>query len=69
MPEGMSGRISTPTGIPQGLQILPILYLVYNADLLECCGAGVISNGCVDDFGYMAKGDSERYVGGLSSLK
>ena len=32
---GASSRYSTPTGIPQGSPISPILYLFYNADLLD----------------------------------
>lgn len=35
MPEGTSAMIPTPTGIPQGSPISPILYLVYNANLVE----------------------------------
>jgi ribonuclease HI len=60
MPEGMSDRFPTPTGIPQGSPISPILYLIYNADLIESCGNGVTSNGWVDDACLMVKGDSER---------
>ncbi|OQE71313.1 hypothetical protein PENNAL_c0107G01286, partial [Penicillium nalgiovense] len=60
MPEGTSDRIPTPTGIPQGSPISPILYLIYNADLIESCGNGATSNGWVDDVCFMAKGDSER---------
>ncbi|KAJ5100018.1 zinc knuckle domain protein [Penicillium argentinense] len=60
MPEGTSGPIPTPTGIPQGSPIPPILYLIYNADLIEKCGSGVTSNGWVDDVCFMTKGDSER---------
>ena len=60
MPEGVSDRISTPTGIPQVSPISPILYLIYNADLIENCGNRVTSNALVDDVCFMAKGDSER---------
>ena len=35
LPEGTSERFLTPTGIPQGSPISPILYLFYNADLLD----------------------------------
>ncbi|OQD66241.1 hypothetical protein PENANT_c323G07927, partial [Penicillium antarcticum] len=60
MPEGMSDTILTPTGIPQGSPISSILYLIYNADLIESCGAGITSSGWVDDVCFMAKGDSEH---------
>jgi hypothetical protein len=59
MPEGMSDPSPTPTGIPQGSTISPILCLVYNANLIEFCGNGVTSNGWVDDVCFMASGDSE----------
>lgn len=60
MPEGMSDAFPTPTGIPQGSPISPILYLIYNADLIEICGNGVTSKGWVDDACFIAQGDSER---------
>lgn len=60
IPEGESDPFPTPTGIPQGSPISPILYLIYNADLIEIHGNEVTSNGWVDDACFMAKGDSER---------
>ena len=35
LPEGTSKSFLTPTGIPQGSPISPILYFFYNADLLD----------------------------------
>ena len=60
MPEGISDRIQTPTGIPQGSPLSPILYLLYNADLIQdCSGRDVTTNGWVDDTSFMAVGRSE----------
>ncbi|KAJ6016472.1 zinc knuckle domain protein [Penicillium herquei] len=47
LPEGISDEIPTPTGIPQGSPISPILYLFYNADLIQT--KGVTAQGWVDD--------------------
>jgi hypothetical protein len=37
MPEGLAERVPTPTGIPQGSPLSPILYLFYNAGLTKAC--------------------------------
>ncbi|EED22482.1 conserved hypothetical protein [Talaromyces stipitatus ATCC 10500] len=37
IPEEISSQIPIPTGILQGSPISPILYLIYNADLIEDC--------------------------------
>lgn len=60
MPEGLSDKILTPTGITQGSLTSPILYLLYNADLIEYCGHGVTTKGWVDDVCFMASGQTER---------
>jgi ribonuclease HI len=58
MPEGVSDRVPTPTGIPQGSPLSPILYLIYNADLLE--HDEVTTMGWVDDVSFMATGMNEH---------
>jgi hypothetical protein len=47
------------TGIPQGSPISPILYLFYNASLIErCTRGGTEAFGYIDDVGLFAVGDS-----------
>jgi hypothetical protein len=63
IPEGMSGWIPTPTGIPQGSLIFLILYLIYNADLIEDCADPTnhtFTSGWVDDVAIMAAGYTEQ---------
>ena len=41
MPEHMTESFSTPTGIPQGSPMSPILYLLYNCPLIKECSSHV----------------------------
>ncbi|KAG0158576.1 hypothetical protein PDIDSM_6091 [Penicillium digitatum] len=59
IPEGVSESIPTPTGIPQGSPLSPILYLIYNADLVEGC-EGVKTSGWVDDVAFIVIGKDEH---------
>lgn len=63
MPKGTSEQINTPTGIPQGSPLSPILYLIYNAELLEKCAneaERIMTGGWVDDVSIMTVGASEE---------
>ena len=56
----MSQSISTPAGVPQGSPLSPILYIYYNADLLEIPKQEELELGLgfIDDITYGVKGSS-----------
>ena len=55
-----SGRISTPAGVPQGSPLSPLLYMYYNADLLDIASRHEgKSLGFIDDITYGIEGPSD----------
>ena len=52
-------RITIDAGVPQGSPISPILYLFYNADLLDVPGSRGLSLGFIDDIAYGVQGESD----------
>jgi hypothetical protein len=65
-----SGEYETATGIPQGSPLSPILYLFYNADLIETCNRehNTIATGYIDDIAILRWGDTtEEICDGLST--
>jgi hypothetical protein len=54
--EGMSKEFDIPTGIPQGSPLSLILYLFYNADLLEIARGSDLVTGYIDDTSFLVKG-------------
>jgi hypothetical protein len=57
--EGTADSVPANTGIPQGSSLSPILYLFYNADLLEIGDPGDIVTGYVDDTSLLVTGDTK----------
>ena len=57
-----SQSIPTPAGVPQGSPLSPILYMYYNADLLEVTKDEVdtMSLGFIDDIVYGVEGESDK---------
>lgn len=54
--EGMSEEFDVLTGIPQGSPLSPILYLFYNADLLEMARGTELITGYIDDTSFLVEG-------------
>lgn len=55
-----TGKIKTVIRLPQRSHLSPILYLFYNADLIEACtnpANGIVASGFIDDVAILAVGD------------
>ena len=52
----LSDIIATEAGIPQGSPMSPLLYMYYNADLLEVPGTNNLRLGFIDDIAYGIQG-------------
>lgn len=57
--EGTSSPIPTDTGIPQGSPLSPILYLFYNADLLDIGDPEDMVTGYIDDTSILVTGKTK----------
>ena len=56
-----SERIATPAGVPQGSPLSPLLYMYYNADLLDMVPQDqATSLGFIDDIMYGVQGSSDH---------
>ena len=56
--EGIEPVLQVLTGIPQGSPLSPILYLFYNADLLEIGDEDSLITGYIDHTSILVVGDS-----------
>ena len=59
--EFTSAKFPTPTGIPQGSPLSPILFIFYNADLVDACndsGLNTTATGWIDDVNILTTGKS-----------
>ena len=56
--EGLSQEFDVLTGIPQGSPLSPILYLFYNADLLEIARSNELVTGYIDDTSFLVEGST-----------
>ena len=54
----LSGTIATGAGVPQGSPMSPLLYMYYNADLLDVPGRNELGLGFIDDIAYGVQGQT-----------
>jgi hypothetical protein len=67
--EGISNEFSIHTGIPRGSSLSPILYLFYNADLLEIGHKNNLLRGYINDTVMLVTGKSiESIIAKLAIL-
>ncbi|KAK7177546.1 zinc knuckle protein [Paraphaeosphaeria sporulosa] len=57
-----STQYATSTDVPQGSPLSPILYLFYNADLIDMCKqeANVLPTGYIDDIAILARAETTK---------